>query len=481
MTRLPGTAAVLVVALAMAAGIEGMARGAGQDPGALARDAKTWKVTPSRREVLVSGRGTVEAVLSRSVACDVEGGAVIRRIKPEGQPVRQGEVVVELDSASFRDQLVNQRVRVENVGERHAIATLEREAAELALREYAEGMLPRERADLARTIDGGRDAIRTIERRIGRIHDALQRLEEARRAAGGATTPADIVAEVDLRDRLDEAELGRDRERRALAEAEGRRDVLENFTRPRRIKQLEGAVRKARLEARIEQATLEAEKGRQDRLERQVAACTLVAPIDGLVIHGDDRALIGQRPAIKRGDAVRQRQVVFHVVDLGGPMQVNLKVSEEDVNRVLPRMKARVKVDDLPGETLAGFVGDIAVLPDPSAMAVWDSKVYTTRLQIGRGPAGLRPGMAARADIVVEAREDVLGVPGGAVVRWDDKDHVAVKAPDGRIAWREVVLGGFAGPTVEVREGLRAGEEVILEPQRFLTPEQGASRPVRPR
>src|SRR5262249_45085549 len=121
-----------------------------------------------------------------------------------------------------------------------------------------------------------------------------------------------------------------------------------------------------------------------------------------------------------------------------------------------------------------GLVSEVAVLPDPSAMASWAVKVYTTRIQIGRGPAGLQPGMTARAEIVVGEPRDVLGVPVGAIVRYDDKDRVVVKGPDGRVEWREVVLGGFGGSTIEVKEGLRSGELVILDPRPFLTDEQRA-------
>lgn len=468
-------AAMLVVAVAMAPGVEAIGRGGGQEPAAAARGAPTWKVRPSRRETIVSAPGTIEAVRAEAVSCEIEGGAMIIKLMPEGQRVKKGDVVVELDSTPFKKQLINQRVASGNAEDRHAIATLEREAAELALREYAEGILPKERDDLERTIEGGRAALRKIDERLERTRQARERLQNAMAAAGGARTPADVVAEVVLRDRLDEAELSRDRECRALARAEDRREVLERFTRPKRVKELEVAVKKARLDELACREAWEKEEREVSKLERKIAGCALVAPMDGTVAHGHrpGDVTLGVTP-IGIGARVRQRQVVFRVLDLDGPMQVNVKVSESEVDRVAPKMKARVKLDDFPSETLAGFVGEINVLPDgPIVMAAWAGpKVYTTRILIGRGPDGLRPEMMARADIVVSVRDDVLAVPEGAVVRQDDRARVAVKAADGRVEWREVVPGGFDGSTIEVREGLRAGEEVIVDPRPFLPRER---------
>ena len=136
-------------------------------------------------------------------------------------------------------------------------------------------------------------------------------------------------------------------------------------------------------------------------------------------------------------------------------------------------MKARVKVDAFQNDTLAGVVSEVAPLPDPSHGGSLRT-VYTARISIGRGHPNLRPGMTAEAEIIVADRDDAIGVPAGAVVRYDGKDHVAVKTPDGRVEWRDVVVGGSDGTTVEIKQGLRTGEQVILDPRPFLSDEQRA-------
>jgi multidrug efflux pump subunit AcrA (membrane-fusion protein) len=137
-------------------------------------------------------------------------------------------------------------------------------------------------------------------------------------------------------------------------------------------------------------------------------------------------------------------------------------------------MKARAKVDAFPDQTFEGAVTEIAPLPDAGNFFNAGLKTYTTRVQIGRGHPGLRTRMTAEAEIVLDESENAIGVPAGAVVAYDGKDHVAVKAPDGRIEWRDVIVGAHDGTTVAIKEGLKGGEPVILEPRLYLSDAQKA-------
>src|SRR5262249_3801628 len=144
--------------------------------------------------------------------------------------------------------------------------------------------------------------------------------------------------------------------------------------------------------------------------------------------------------AIEEGATVRERQLIFRIHDIDEPMQVLVRVPEPMIDQIGRGLKAQVKVDAFPDEMLAGVVGDVAPLPNPTNF--FDrGKVYSTRVKIDKGPAGLRPGMTAQVEIVVAERDNVLRVPAEAVLRYDDKDHLAVKKPDGTFERREVVLG----------------------------------------
>ena len=220
------------------------------------------------------------------------------------------------------------------------------------------------------------------------------------------------------------------------------------------------------------QAIWELEKAKEKKLEQQIAMCTLRAPVEGCVQYAsvDNR---GIAVAIEEGATVRERQKIVSILDFDGPLQIAVKVPGAAIAHVVPNLKARVKVDAFPNETLDGVVSEVAPMPDPSHGGSLRT-VYTTRIRIGGGHPQLRPGMTAEAEMIVADRDDAIGVPAGTVVRYDGKDHVAVKAPDGRVEWRDVVLGGSDGTTVEIKEGLRTGDQLILDPHPFLSDEQRA-------
>ena len=74
--------------------------------------------------------------------CDQPGRGheKIVSILPEGTKVKKGELVGELDSASLRDQLINQKIATKAAEAAYQNAKLAREVAEIAVKEYEEGI-----------------------------------------------------------------------------------------------------------------------------------------------------------------------------------------------------------------------------------------------------------------------------------------------------------------------------------------------------
>jgi RND family efflux transporter MFP subunit len=238
------------------------------------------------------------------------------------------------------------------------------------------------------------------------------------------------------------------------------------------IKKLQAEVEKAKSEELAKQQAWELEKDKEAKLEKQIKNCKLLAPLDGLVVYGNDPDRPFLPPVIVVGGKVRERQIIFHVRDIDGPMRVNIKVPEAEVDGIRPGLAARIHVDAFPGEILTGKVESINPLPDASRMFSSGIKVYTTRVTIDKGPPGLRPGMAAQVEVLVNEFDNLLTVPRYSVLHFDGKDHVAVKKPDGGFDWREVTLGVSNDTSVEVKQGLRSGEAVIQNPRKLLSAEE---------
>lgn len=457
-------AAALLVAGATASGA-GWA-GGGPGPGTQNRPDETKKARkafaaddvltlPAKRsnlEFVRASRGVVEAGEARPLQCQVEGGISIVYLVPDGKRVKKGEIVARFDSSPFLEPLAKQQLTVLKAEADHADSRWKREVAELALQEYQNGTY-------MQAVSGAKGEIEDHRAILGRIEARLERTRKAlARTPAGSSKASEIVAELDLADRIDAVELARDRERRAIEEATSRLDILQRFTQEKTITELRRQIAKAQAEEMARRSAWELEKTRRDGLKHQVDACTVQAPIDGVVVHGLEKPV---NRTIMGGEAIAE------VVDVDAPMKVNLHVPEAWVDRLATGMRVRVKMDAFPAQGYEGEIVEIASLPDPDLSANRPVKIYPTLVRLDRAFPGLRPGMTASAEIVIARRENILAVPVGAFYLRDEKPELAVKRPDGIVEWRAVVVGLADDQKAEVKEGLREGDEVILDPSSY--------------
>jgi RNA polymerase sigma factor (sigma-70 family) len=452
---------------------------------AQADDAPVSEVKSGKFTFVISERGSLESSNNLDVYNKVEGQTTIIQLLPEGTRVNKGDIVCELDSSALKDSLVNQVIAVKGAEAAYQNAKLAREVAEIALVEYEQGVYVQQLGAVKGEVSAAELAIRKAAERLERTDGARKRLRDVLRPKGEDRTPAEVVAELDIDDRLDEAAQALARAKTALEQAQTKQSVLMRFTRDKTIKELRSEVEKARTIELARQSDWELAKSKEAKLRTQIANCTLRAPGGGLVVYANDPTRFGTapRPQIEEGVGVRERQKIFSIPDIT-QLQVNTKVHEALVDRITPGLRAQIKVDAFPDETLVGVVKDVYPLPDASYFFSSDVKVYTTHVSIEKPLQGLRPGMSSQVEILVAERDDVLSVPVSSVVYYDSKDHVAVKKPGGGFDWREVTLGPSDDKVVVVKEGLKSGEAVAVDSAPLLSEEQKrkiSASPPRPR
>jgi HlyD family secretion protein len=139
-------------------------------------------------------------------------------------------------------------------------------------------------------------------------------------------------------------------------------------------------------------------------------------------------------------------------------LAVDVDLSEFDVARVKPGLRAVVSVDALGGESFSGKVRFAALTGTNTGGVV----TYPVRVGIAHAE-GLRPGMNVSVRIIVAKRLGVLQLPLEAVSR-DEEDRATVTVIDaaGDTSLRRVTLGLASNDNVEIVKGLRAGERVAL-------------------
>jgi hypothetical protein len=102
-----------------------------------------------------------------------------------------------------------------------------------------------------------------------------------------------------------------------------------------------------------------------------------------------------------------------------------------------------------------------------------DVKQYTTFVSIDGYNKLLRPGMSAQVEILVtELPETTLSVPVQAILQTGGKEYVYVMTAEGGAARREVELGVNNEKHVEIKKGLKAGEDVALNWTVLLSEEE---------
>jgi len=243
----------------------------------------------------------------------------------------------------------------------------------------------------------------------------------------------------------------------------------------------ENIAEKAQEEARFSSAErkyrLEIDK--LEDLMEQIEWATIRAEQPGLVVYGASNQNSmryrggSSQEAIQEGATVRERQSILTIPDMR-EMVIKVNIHESAVQRVAVGQSVRVSVDAFPDLELSGVVTKVAVVADSAnAFMNPDLKVYPTTIKIDGTHDGLRPGMSAEVEILVNSLADVVYVPLQAVTYHDDKRVVYV-SNGGRPQRREIEVGAFSESFIEVTSGLHEGEEVLLlPPQQSLADSRG--------
>ncbi len=227
--------------------------------------------------------GRLEGVYS-----NIEGLTTIIMLVPDGSTVKRGEVVCELDSALLRDQLTNQQITTKSAEANFQNARLVRENAEISLKSYVDDLFPREQ----REAEG--------DLKIAQAELALAEEErDAKKLIGG---PGHLQVKL--------SELAVARAKLAVEKAGNRIHVLTHYTKGRQTRDLATQRESSRSTELAKKATWELEKSKEKKLERQIAACSIRAPIDGTVVYHAN----SPGRTIEEGATVRERQLLFQIV-----------------------------------------------------------------------------------------------------------------------------------------------------------------------
>ena len=207
----------------------------------------------------------------------------------------------------------------------------------------------------------------------------------------------------------------------------------------------------AETELKLAKSRLLAAEAQLGVLERALRDATVTAPFSGLIA----------RRTVSRGEFVNPGQELFELVRLD-PIEVEFHVTEIDSGLVALGQTVEVRVAPYPDETFGASV--IFVSPTIDTR----NRTLRVKAQLENPEGRLRPGLFARVDLGISAREGVPMVLEEAILRRAD-GAVGFRV-DGQNRAERIVIetGVYHEGYVEVVKGLARGDMIVSRGQARL-------------
>lgn len=301
--------------------------------------------------------------------------------------------------------------------------------------------------------------------------ELLVRLDDAELAAAArqaqavlASAEARLVSQRRLAAPVATQQLEQARANAAAAEREAERTeqlLAQGFVGQARLDEARRAAHVAQAALRAAQVQQEANVSGSELLQAETRVGEARAAL------ALARARLAQTRITSPGEAtvlarlVEPGQIVqpgSRLAELGvrGPLQLVALVDEKYLSRLAPGMSASVVADAFPGQPFEARVASVAPLVDAQRGAV---EVKFSLPALPAAPVLLKNDMTVSIEVVTGRRDSAIALPGEAL----RPGPAVLVVQDGRAAMRPVRIGLRTLAEVEIVQGLREGEQVVLD------------------
>src|SRR5438094_1348014 len=326
----------------------------------------------------------------------------IASIIPEGQIVKEGDVIAELDRSPAAAKLADVTLNFQKAQAQYTSAQL----------------------DSALNLSTAREDIRTAE----------YTLEEKKLAKEQAQYEAPTIKR--------QAEIDYEKAQRAFDQSKVNYQT-----------KLKQAVAKM--------AEVSADRDRQGNqlkiIQDVMASFTIKAPAPGMVIY------VREWNGKKKGVGSQWSPwdpTVATLPDLT-QMESDTYINEVDVRKIAVGQKVSISLDADPTKKLAGTVTSVANVGEQRPNQ--DSKVFEVKINVAGSDTTLRPGMTTSNAIETASIAKVLSVPLEAVTTEAGLSFV-FKRDGSHVVKQQIETGTMNDTEIAVRRGLQKGDKVLLVP-----------------
>src|SRR5256885_845352 len=272
-----------------------------------------YTAIPMDMEVKIVKDGELAAVNAIDILCQVEGSTTVQTLVKEGSTVKKGDVLCTLDSSAIKQKIEDTTLdlqkaeadlttsrEMKDIQESQNAANLEASdvaltLAKLDLQAYTEGNYPQDLQNAQTALEMGKITLKNTQEDLAQTMNLFNK---------GFVTASDVK----------KSELAVTTARNDVGKAESALKVLTQYTHNRDMADKKNALSQAEQKlvrtkrenaANLNQKLADVEakeqalavmKRRMERYQEQLAACTITAPADGMVVYASSGDRNAQNP-----------------------------------------------------------------------------------------------------------------------------------------------------------------------------------------
>lgn len=377
-----------------------------------AGDLTLHEVKRGNLQVWTSYEGAIQSRTVRGISSQLGGSVTIVELIPEGTHVHKGTPLVRLDTSTYEREMV--RVKRELSLAKAEYESLTRARIPLEKNEM-EIRLLQARSDLQEAEDALADLHELIEEGLIPEQDAIQ--QEKKNHVLRAT-----------HDNIEQQLV-----------------LTVDFLHP----------------SAIDRATAQLESAQRewDMAQRQLEQSVITAPSDGIVVY-QPMPISSEFRTVRVGDTVYRNQVFITLPDMSN-LIVQLDVPEYELTLAREGRPVSVTPVAYPGVTLQGVIESVGSMAQTRPDRPGRQKYFQVIVRLLETRPELRSGMSARVQVLSHDETDAVLVPRSAVT-WENNEAYCSVVRGSRVKREPVVIGIAGLKEYSVREGLEAGQRVVI-------------------
>ncbi len=198
-------------------------------------------------------------------------------------------------------------------------------------------------------------------------------------------------------------------------------------------------------------AELDKTKATLNLARQRLSKTKILSPLSGYV----------KTKRVAAGDFIKTGAIIYGIIQ-NDPLKLLFTVNERDIHRVKVSQEVKFTVDSMPAREFKAKVHSIYPNLDEKTRSL------TVEARVSNEKGDLKPGLFAKVSVFVDKEREAVLVPDTAILYEADKRKVFIVEGD-KAAMRYIKTAGKYGALVEVIEGVKEGEGVVIVGQQNLS------------